>query len=143
MTMRKSTTDSRSVDGVPEYLPGLLEALTRHSDVFEEMIRESRAGVLTGGVKFMPLPAAGGIISHMPGKLYGWSIADTGSATGTALRIRDGIETGLGDVMGVARIAVKGETGKYFDKGIGYVNGLFVEVDAGGQIEGAIFYGPR
>lgn len=136
----KSHTERRPTDGVIDYLPGILQTLQHHSNIFEQ-INQSNKGVLHRGSGYYPIrQPAGGKMSVSPGRLAGYSIRDLAGGAGSVIRIRDGVDVG-GDLMVTVMLGAGLSETKPLDD-VAYASGLYIEV-VSGSIEGALYYKPR
>jgi len=136
-------TERRETDGTVEYLPGILDVLTKHSNLFEQLVDLSRNGVLQRGTTPLIIPPSGGKITSSAGRFYGYSLRDNNNVGGTVVRLRDGVETGQGDVLASFALAQGADRNMVWDKGISYASGIFVEIVSGSLIDSAIYTGPR
>lgn len=79
-------------------------------------------------------------VSNSPGTLAGYSLRETSGTTSAVVRLRDGIDTG-GQLLATISLAPAESARDWFmPQGIGFANGLYVEVVTG-PVEGVCWLG--
>lgn len=102
----------------------------------------SQNGILRTGARPMPILNNQSMrVATGQGQYAGHSFHETSGSAGALIRLYDGAESG-GDLIGIIAL-VAGESARdwYLPHGLGYVNGLYVQV-ASGQVEGVVYLVP-
>ena len=92
------------------------------------------------GATTTPITGTSQLLSTSPGRLAGWSIRETSGTASAVVRLRDGVDASGGLLATISLAAAESARDWFMPTGIGFANGLYIEIVTG-AVEGVCWFG--
>lgn len=125
---------NRRTDDIVSALATMTETLAR----LETALTPSEKAVALPGARVVPFTSSASI-SRSPGRLVGFALRNTDSGNPATVYLRDGNDAD-GALIVPVQLAAGESTGDAWAIAVSFVDGLYVDVNAG-TVEGAVYLG--